>query len=823
LSAPNAKQISNATLAWLFFLSGVLALIYEALWQRRFSLIFGSSAPATAAVLAAYFAGLALGAFVIGNRVHRFSSPLTLYAILELGIAVGAILVELFLTLFSSIASSSILLKTILAFVALGIPTFCMGGTLPALGAFIDRDEHHLGRTAGLLYTANTAGAALGVLAVPLLLLPILGAHNTLYVTAALNLLIAITAFQLGRARCPQRAASNPMLPSNPNRSHAATPTSPLILSFLSGAIAFLIQILWNRAFAQIHENSLYSFALIAAVFIAALAVGAQLTRLLLKQNVKPATLISFSWLAAAILVVVTPFLFVRATNNLSYISANSSTSHAFKLFQISLLAIFPTATLLGMALPAIMESAGRSTSSTAKTLGALLAANLIGGAVGSLLAGFFLPYWHGTWHGMIVAAVLLIAFGMPRKFRWALIVVLPAIIALTHVELPRVRLNQNEKLLTISEGPHGIVAVTERANSRRLKLNNSYVLGGTASTGDERMQSHLPLLLHPDPQRVAYLGLGTGISAGAATLHPIQQITLLELVPEVAQAARAHFAEANLHILDKPNARLIVEDARNFLRHTDENFDVIIGDLVVPWRAGEAALFTQENFRAGKNSLKPGGLFCQWLPLFQLSEDQFRIILNTFLSVFPEAHLWRADFSPNETALALIGFSDTTTVDAQIIRQRLGAFVASPSPPVGEGRGEGAATPGARSLDPANPQLTDDYAVWMNFIGTITRAEVNPSWRINSENRPWVELSGPPGTNAFVGRALQKWTRELSAISLTRFHLTEREAAAIHAGDLLFQFTLALSENNRSSAAQAQQELKNLLPSDVFQILFPP
>jgi spermidine synthase len=322
-------------------------------------------------------------------------------------------------------------------------------------------------------------------------------------------------------------------------------------------------------------------------------------------------------------------------------------------------------------------------------------------------------------------------------------------------------------------------------------------------------------------------MGLGTGISAGGALFHPVQQITILELVPEVAAAARAHFADANLRILDQPQTRLIVEDARNYLRHTREKFEVIIGDLVVPWRAGEGALFTVENFRAGKNALAPGGIYCQWLPMFQLSEDEFRILLNTFLAVFPEAYLWRADFSPNETALALIGFAEGATLNAQTIHERLaqmntGAMIPiSPNGPISPIQ-QGATQP----ADPTNPQLTSDYAIWMNFIGTITRADVNLAWRINSEDRPWVELLGPlshTGENsAFTGRKFQNWCRELNAASMTRYHADELDAAAMQAGDLLFDFTISASEQNQPAAARAQSELKQLLPPALYAIIFP-
>lgn len=823
---PPLPRISNTTLATLFFFSGAIALIYEALWQRRFSLVFGSAAPATAAVLAAYFAGLAVGAWFIGKRVHRSQSPLRFYALLECAIAVGALLVEVFLHLFDRFAPpisgpASLALKTVLAFIALAVPTIAMGGTLPVLGAFIDRGQHHLGRTAGLLYVVNTAGAAFGVLAFPFLLLPNLGARASLLLCAIGNLLIAVVAYKLsgpfdrpdaGRARArtasaSAQAAPKPSADSNP--SPFVTQQSALLLAFTSGLAAFIVQIQWNRAFAQIHENSLASFTIIAAIFILALAVGGQITRVALHRNARATALITFAWLTAGVLLIASPWIFFSATSHLSYISAaNGFASYASKLATLSLLLVFPIATLIGIALPAIFEDAGGNASDPGKILGQLLTANLIGSVVGALLAGFLFPKLFHLWGATILSGAILI-YARARQFpklKLAFLCGIGVIVGLGKTDLPRVRINTNagEKLLSIHEGAHGIVSVVERGNSRRLKLNNSYVLGGTASTGDERMQSHIPLLLHPNPKRIAYMGLGTGISAGGSAFHPIQQTTILELVPEVADAARTYFADANMRIVEQPNTRLIVEDARNYLRHTPEKFDVIIGDLVVPWKSGEAALFTRENFQAGKNSLAPGGLYCQWLPMFQLSEDQFRILLNTFLSVFPEAFLWRADFSPNETALALIGFADNKTFTAETIRRRLSQ----------------------QKPDPANPHLITDYALWMNFIGSIKQTDVNPKWRINSEDRPWLELLGPTSNarkNApFTGRPFQNWCQELNATSLSRFHATELESTAMHAGNLLFDFTLSLSEENQPAATRAQSELQQLLPPALYTIIFP-
>src|SRR6185503_12446297 len=194
----------------------------------------------------------------------------------------------------------------------------------------------------------------------------------------------------------------------------------------------------------------------------------------------------------------------------------------------------------------------------------------------------------------------------------------------------------------------HGIVAVVEQSGSRRMKLDNFYVLGGTASTGDERMQAHVPLLLHPAPRNVAFLGLGTGITAGAALLHPVERLTALEIVPDVVAVARDHFRAANLGVVDDRRVDCVVEDGRNFLRGTGRKFDVIVGDLFVPWRRGEAGMFSFDQFVSARRALAPGGLFCQWLPMFQMSEEEFNIVAATFLDVFPQTTLWRGDLAPD-------------------------------------------------------------------------------------------------------------------------------------------------------------------------------
>jgi spermidine synthase len=817
--------IRPAALPLLFFASGALALVYEVLWQRRFALVFGGGASAAAAVLAAYFTGLGVGSYVLGRAAARAPRPLRVYAVLEALVAVGAL---------ASTASSSAVerltavapgvigqaapragLEVLVAFVTLALPTFAMGGTLPVLARLSDVGERRLGSGVGLLYAVNTAGAALGALAVPFVVLPALGAKGGLLAAVGANLVVALLAWTMdrpwsGAADAPAATSSDPA--ATVSWAHPA-----VVLAAASGLATFVLQVLWYRAFAQVHENSTHSFALIVALFVLALALGAQVSRIALRRGHAPEAVIGWAWMLAAILAATGPGLFVRLTHGLGYLPSDQGWAHdAVPLARIAVLVVLPAVTSIGVAFPAVLESAGavRSTAA-APVVGRVLAANLTGCVLGALLAGFALPRAFGMWRSMLLAAAILAAGGAwcltrirARGRRAAVAIAGAVVMAAWIADPPRVQVAEadGERLVALSEGADGIVAVVERPGSRRLKLSNHYVLGGTGSVGDERMQAHLPLLLHPSPRRVALLGLGTGITAGGALFHPLDRLTAIELVPEVATAARVHLREANRGVLDDARTRLVIADARAYLRTTPDRFDVIVGDLAVPWRPGESALYTLESFAAARRTLAPGGLFCQWVPLFQLSEAELRIVLRTFLAVFPRAQVWRGDFSADEPALALVATAEPMTVDPAVVES----------------------TVRVATGDPTNAHIASPAGVWLYFAGVLEPADLGTGdARVNRDDRPWLELLGPWNEGAAparcTGRRLQAWLADLRRRSEHRIDaLGPGERRAVEAGDWLFQLSLALSEHDAAAAQSAQGRVRALLPEATFRALFP-
>jgi spermidine synthase len=446
-----------------------------------------------------------------------------------------------------------------------------------------------------------------------------------------------------------------------------------------------------------------------------------------------------------AVLASAGPWVFLSMTDGLAYLPREASaTSDALRLGTLTAMVVGPAMVALGVAFPATFGWGARGDDRVAARVGARLGWNVAGCVAGALLAGFVLPGTVGLWRGMLAIAVLVALGsavvaardGLSRAHAWvALAATGLALIAAT-LDWPRVHLAKEERILALAEGPDGIVAVVERPGSRRLKLNNHYVLGGTAATGDERMQGHLPLLLHPQPRSVAFLGLGTAITASAALFHGVERIVGVELVPEVTAAARAHFQGANERVLDAPRATVVAADARAWLRTTPERFDVIVGDLVVPWRPGESALYTREHFAAAREALAPGGLFCQWVPAFQLGEDDVDLVVRTLLSVFPSAQVWRGDFSAEDPAFALVAAREPIALDPAVVARAL-AYMRP---------------------DPANAHLADPAGAWLYFTGVIEKADL-PAGRIHDETHPWLELAAARADgDRLTGRRLQRW-----------------------------------------------------------------
>jgi len=462
--------------------------------------------------------------------------------------------------------------------------------------------------------------------------------------------------------------------------------------------------------------------------------------------------------------------------------------------------------------LPALWAAFGDRGGGAARPLGDLAAANTFGAVAGAITAGFVVLPAIGLRAGFLVAAVAYVVLAdliapAGSRLRPLGYVALLAAVTLDPVRAPLTHLAAGETLRSVAEGAAGIVTVVDTGDDLQLRLDNYYVLGGSAAATNERRQGLLPLLLHPSPQRVAFVGMATGITASAGPALGVERTTVVELVPEVASAAETHFGAWNAALLQRPDVRLLVGDGRRYLASSLDRYDVVVSDLFIPWHAGAGSLYAREMFATVARRLAPGGIFCQWLPLYQLTREEFDAIARTFLAVFPEVSLWRNDFYPDRPVVGLVGQLAPRALDLDRVGERLAAL-----PEWGR-----------------DPLLATPQGLVMLYLGDLRAApELIASGPLNTDDRPLIEFLAPRLTRMstagdkdwFTGEALAAFTdalaeRLVSAPDRT-FAATETVAAARRAGRVLYRYALAARRDDEGNAAHYEAEVRQLVPEVV-------
>jgi spermidine synthase len=292
--------------------------------------------------------------------------------------------------------------------------------------------------------------------------------------------------------------------------------------------------------------------------------------------------------------------------------------------------------------------------------LGRALSLNTAGAALAPGLVGVLLLPAIGSLYALVACGLgyaLLCPSSERRAYlRLAVPAALAAGLVATLSPEALVPLAAGERLVRHAEGVMAAVSVVQDGRGDlHLRINGRFQVGGTSSAHSDRREAHIPLLLHPDPQRALFLGLGAGITFEAAARHPRLVADGVELVPEIVPLMR-HFAPELGAPERQANLRVHVADARRYVRATRETYDVVVADLFHPARDGAGSLYTAEHFRAIRERLAPAGLFVQWLPLYQMDLETLRTVVRTFLQVYPEAGLLLAHYSLVAPIVGLAG-----------------------------------------------------------------------------------------------------------------------------------------------------------------------
>lgn len=651
----------------LFFCSGAAGLGYQMVWTRMFAVGLGHEMPAVLAVVAAFLGGIALGAWALDGRMARRFGPGPYYALLEFVIGAWAFLSPALIPLVNDWARVLLgpapapvlhwLVAFALAFVALLPATAAMGGTLPAMERFLAPLVAGQ-RCLGTIYSANTLGAVAGTLGLTFFVTPALGLRAGVWLLGMVNLGCGGAALALARRLHAPADVLGQTRASSPREPVEERPLRNARLSvtlFATGLLGIGYEVLGVRALAQVLEGTVFTFAAVLAVYLLGTAAGAACYQRW-GRTLEPRRLLA-DLLGGLAVTCLLGALALTWTYGLY-----QATRAAWGEPALAVMVAEMTVAALVFGMPTVLMGAtfshlAQTARGTSGGVGRAVALNALGGALAPWLFGVgLLPRLEmkGAWVVLGLGYMGLLPGAVGWRWAW---VGMPVLLAFAvPARLPSVPMPAGETALRHREGVMATVTVLENASGHRtLRVDHRFQMGGTGAAEAQYRQAHLPLLLHPAPRRALFLGAGTGITMGGASLHPGLHTEGVELVPEVVEAMPA-FISHNFSPPTHPSMRVHTADARRFVQSTATRYDVIVADLFHPARDGAGALYTVEHFRAVRHRLTSNGLFCQWLPLHQLDAAMLRVVVRTFLEVFPEAQAWLLRFNMDTPVVGLIG-----------------------------------------------------------------------------------------------------------------------------------------------------------------------
>ncbi|MBZ5587292.1 MAG: fused MFS/spermidine synthase [Acidobacteriia bacterium] len=641
----------------LFFASGMVALAYEVVWVRALGLVVGNSLWAAVSVVAAYMAGMAIGGALVAKFANRLRFHLRLYGAAEAMAALVALATPSLLPLLQRVAAGlgpeplsgwglPLLARFAVAWMFLALPTIALGATLPLLVARIGEGNPLARRVAGL-YSANTFGAVCGAVLAAFVVLPALGERGTLSVFATVGLLVAGIAWLI-----------DPVVRSRPREITAARlggrRTWLTVPAFL-GFVALASELVWTRILLLNLGSRVYAFAAILAVYLFGVAAGSALAR---RTTCDPRRGLAACQVLLGISMGLQIAVLSRFGGVLGWLAANGRFS-SFAGLQVGLalavaVAILPPTLAFGASFPLCVAAYPSGASPEART-GEVAAANTAGAILGSILGPLLLVPGVGSQNlilglgaaSAVVGAMLAGSRGLRvAGFGVVALLVVEGSMAPAGTVLRGAAVVAEGVVEELRESASATVAVRritdQRGTWRSLELNGVNVAGTSPPLrAIQRLQGHLPLLLHPHPTDVLHIGFGSGGTAWAVARHPVREIVIAEISPEVLAVSDRVFGDINHAVLHDPRTRIVLNDGRNLLLSSREAFDVILSDSIHPVYAGNSTLYTREYFELCRRHLRPEGVVSMWLPMYSLTTESYLAIVRAFWEVFPNTCIW--------------------------------------------------------------------------------------------------------------------------------------------------------------------------------------
>lgn len=728
---PSRAQLTQFALALILLLSGFCSLVYQTVWLREFRLVFGGAAPAAAAVVAVFMGGLGFGGKLFGSWVERVGRPFRFYARLEVGIALAAVASPTMLGLARALylktggtagmgLGLATCLQLLMTALALGLPCFLMGGTLPAAMKFAQRDDDPRRSITAFFYGLNIVGAVSGAVLSTFWLLPSFGNNGTLTIAVMANLGIALAAgtISMFQEKEPRQPSAVSETTAEEAVAAKAPPSFVLAAAFMSGFTFFVAELVWYRISTPLLGGSVFGFGLVLCVVLAGMGIGGLLYSLILKKA-EP-TIAGFTMVSALqALAILVPYAIGDRIAHLALIFNDSLRGVGLTQMAMGWAVVMGTLAFLpsllsGIQFPLLVSLLGRGNAGVGQQLGRAYLWNTFGSITGSLLGGFLLVPLIGLKNCWLLAALLVATMSaaslwlqirrtlkdnsgsFASRFTWngrfaacalaacgfcAFWATGPTAVWMhTPIGFGRVsddfrsalgletwQRNAQRALVQAYDGRETSVAVI--GGSQYAFLTNGKSDG--SAVGDAATQVMLGItgaILHPHPQNACVVGLGTGTTAGwLADVPGMQRVDVLELEAEIRKVAE-FFEPVSRNAMKHPRVNNITGDAREFLLTKGENYDLIISEPSNPCRAGVANLYTREFYRNASQRLTKSGIFCQWLQGYEVEPSTISTVIATLRKVFPKVEVW----STQSVDMLLVCSNDDTPWSVASLRQRI-------------------------------------------------------------------------------------------------------------------------------------------------------
>ena len=694
-------------LVLLFIGSGCAALIYEVVWFQLLELVIGSSAVSVGVLLGTFMGGMCFGSLLAPRLISKKHHPLKLYAFIEVGIGIIGLLILFAMPLVGGIYTSwagegltSMLLRGIVAAICLLPPTFLMGATLPVISRWVKTSPEGVSWL-GFFYGGNIGGAVVGSLLAGFYLMRVYDVNTTTYVAVLLNLVVAGLALLIAKA--------TPFTEEPESQSGSVVATDPgawavYVTIGLSGFTALAAEVIWTRLLSLLFGGTVYTFALILAVFLFGLGIGSSLGSALGRNMKSPRAALGWCQMLLCATMVWAAYSLLQSMPYWPVdVTLATDPWHKVQLDIVRCLwAVLPGAILWGASFPLALASVAAKGQDAGRLVGGVYAANTFGAILGSLGASTVYAFGLGSQHSLQVLIAVsaisgLLMLALPKDDESSsaksnlnfgitvlclavagglLVKAVPALpghfVAYGRFMPTR---GANAKVLYMAEGITAAVAVTEMPDGTR-NYHNAGKVQASSDPADMRLQrmlGHLTTLLPKTNTDFLVIAFGAGATAGAVSVEPkLVSETIVEIEPLVPKVVGKWFGPHNFEVAQNPKAHIRIDDGRHFLQTTKMKFDGITSDPLDPWVKGAAALYTKEFFQLEKDHLKPGGVVTQFVQFYESNSDAVKSEIATFFEVFPYGAIFANTVRGAGYDVVLVGMAEPIKIDIDQIQAKL-------------------------------------------------------------------------------------------------------------------------------------------------------